>query len=77
MGWFGGELHPSGHPAFAFRADFSHTAVDDSPQAQAYDEVVNRPHEAKWTHELLGGAAAYEAAKAYEDHVASNGKLPA
>ncbi|KAI8712923.1 hypothetical protein NCS52_01392000 [Fusarium sp. LHS14.1] len=46
---------------------------NDSDQAQAYDQVVNRPHEAEWTHELLGGAAAFEAAKAYEDHVSRNG----
>ncbi|GJN71553.1 CipC1 protein, concanamycin induced protein C [Purpureocillium lilacinum] len=46
---------------------------NDSDQAQAYDQVVNRPHEAKWSHELIGGAAAFEAAKAYEDHVARNG----
>ncbi|KJK84207.1 hypothetical protein H634G_00570 [Metarhizium anisopliae BRIP 53293] len=45
----------------------------DSDQAQAYDQVTNRPHEAKWSHELIGGAAAFEAAKAYEDHVARNG----
>ncbi|KJZ72147.1 hypothetical protein HIM_08412 [Hirsutella minnesotensis 3608] len=47
---------------------------NDSDQAQAYDQVKNRPHEAKWSHELLGGAAAFEAAKAYEDHVAANGQ---
>ncbi|KAF4972606.1 hypothetical protein FSARC_879 [Fusarium sarcochroum] len=47
---------------------------DDSDQAQAYDQVQNRPHEAEWTHELLGGAAAYEAAKSYENHVARNGE---
>ncbi|KAM5344657.1 hypothetical protein ACJ41O_013192 [Fusarium nematophilum] len=47
---------------------------DDSDQAQAYDQVVNRPHEAQWSHELLGGAAAYEAAKAYENHVSRNGQ---
>ncbi|KAF4984064.1 hypothetical protein FZEAL_677 [Fusarium zealandicum] len=46
---------------------------DDSDQAQAYDQVVNRPHEAKWSHELLGGAAAFEAAKVYEDHASQNG----
>ncbi|KAH7254444.1 hypothetical protein FSOLCH5_011503 [Fusarium solani] len=45
----------------------------DSDQAQAYDQVVNRPHEAEWSHELLGGAAAFEAAKAYENHVSRNG----
>lgn len=47
---------------------------DDSQQAQAYQQVTERPHEAEWSHELLGGAAAYEAAKAYENHVAENGK---
>ncbi|UPK95665.1 hypothetical protein LCI18_006600 [Fusarium solani-melongenae] len=46
---------------------------NDSDQAQAYDQVVNRPHEAEWSHELLGGAAAFEAAKAYENHVSRNG----
>ncbi|PFH58488.1 hypothetical protein XA68_13596 [Ophiocordyceps unilateralis] len=46
---------------------------DDSQEARAYEEVTQRPHEAKFSHELLGGAAAFEAAKAYEDHVAENG----
>lgn len=36
--------------------------------------MTQRPHEAKWSHELIGGAAAYEAMKAYEDHEARNGK---
>jgi hypothetical protein len=36
--------------------------------------VNNAPHKAALSHELIGGAAAYEAAKAYEDHVAANGK---
>ncbi|KAI6771560.1 hypothetical protein HG531_009185 [Fusarium graminearum] len=47
---------------------------DDSNPAQAYEQVTQRPHEAEWSHELIGGAAAYEAAKAYEDHVARNGQ---
>lgn len=50
------------------------SATDNSDQAQAYEQVTERPHEAKWSHELIGGAAAYEAAKAYEDHVARNGE---
>lgn len=32
------------------------------------------PHEASLSHELLGGAVAFEAAKAYEDHCAREGK---
>jgi hypothetical protein len=33
------------------------------------------PHEAKISHELIAAAASYEAAKAYEDHVAENGSF--
>lgn len=46
---------------------------EDSEQAQAYDQVTNRPHEASWSVELIAGAASYEAAKAYEEHVAKTG----
>ncbi|KAF8896444.1 putative phosphoglycerate mutase family protein [Infundibulicybe gibba] len=47
---------------------------DDSDQAQAYNEVTNAPHQATLSHELIAAAASYEAAKAYEDHVAENGQ---
>ncbi|CAE6464037.1 unnamed protein product [Rhizoctonia solani] len=50
---------------------------DDSSQAQAYDQFNNtnlQPHQADWVHELIAGAAAFEAAKAYENHVAENGQ---
>ncbi|KAF8513511.1 hypothetical protein JB92DRAFT_213050 [Gautieria morchelliformis] len=47
---------------------------NDSYQAEAYSEVNNAPHKAALSHELIAGAAAYEAAKAYEDHVARNGQ---
>jgi len=47
---------------------------DDSDQAQAYDQVTNRPHEAEWSHELIAGAASFEAAKAYENHCEANGQ---
>lgn len=47
--------------------------TDDSEEAQYHDQVTNRPHEAQWSHELIGGAAAYEAMKAYEAHEARNG----
>ncbi|KDR70015.1 hypothetical protein GALMADRAFT_214784 [Galerina marginata CBS 339.88] len=47
---------------------------DDSDQAQAYDTVVNAPHKAELSHELIAAAASYEAAKQYEKHVAANGK---
>ncbi|KAL0949528.1 hypothetical protein HGRIS_009579 [Hohenbuehelia grisea] len=47
---------------------------DDSDQAQAYDQVVNAPHKAELSHELIAAAASYEAAKAYENHVAEHGQ---
>ncbi|PWN45671.1 hypothetical protein IE81DRAFT_344566 [Ceraceosorus guamensis] len=40
-----------------------------------HQEVYNgEPHEGKWTHELVGGAAAFEAMRKYEQHEAANGK---
>ncbi|KAI2789848.1 hypothetical protein POX_d05346 [Penicillium oxalicum] len=46
---------------------------DDSDEAQAYKKITQRPDRAEVSHTLLGDAAAYEAGKAYEDHVAANG----
>ncbi|KAJ5151289.1 uncharacterized protein N7482_010541 [Penicillium canariense] len=46
---------------------------NDSEEYRHHEVMTNRPHEAKWSHELIGGAAAYEAMKAYEDHEARNG----
>ncbi|KAH8827737.1 hypothetical protein DL96DRAFT_1600136 [Flagelloscypha sp. PMI_526] len=46
----------------------------DSEPANAYDQVVNAPHKAALSHELISAAASYEAAKAYEEHCAKNGK---
>ncbi|GAA5874470.1 hypothetical protein JCM1840_000789 [Sporobolomyces johnsonii] len=48
---------------------------DNSDQAQAAYKVQNEePHESSWSHELIAGAAAFEAQKAYANHVAENGK---
>ncbi|KAF8914661.1 CipC-like protein [Mucidula mucida] len=47
---------------------------NDSDQAQAYDQVVNAPHKAELSHELIAAAASFEAAKAYENHCEKNGK---
>ncbi|KAM0751453.1 hypothetical protein T439DRAFT_325589 [Meredithblackwellia eburnea MCA 4105] len=46
----------------------------DSQQAQAYDQVQSGENKSSWSHELIAGAAAFEAARAYEKHVAANGK---
>jgi len=48
-----------------------------SDEHGAYNQVQganSEEHKAKLSHEVIGGAAAYEAMKAYENHVASNGK---
>ncbi|KAG8681933.1 hypothetical protein FRC09_017135 [Ceratobasidium sp. 395] len=45
-----------------------------SDQAEAYNQVIQNPHEASLSHELIAGAASFEAAKAYEEHVSRNGK---
>ncbi|RUS32939.1 hypothetical protein BC938DRAFT_473734 [Jimgerdemannia flammicorona] len=36
--------------------------------------VITEEHKANWTHELLGGAAAFEAMKLYEDKQKKDGK---
>ncbi|KAF7365755.1 1 concanamycin induced protein c [Mycena venus] len=46
----------------------------ESDEAQAHNEVVNAPHKAALSHELIAAAASYEAAKAYEKHCEENGK---
>ncbi|KAI0039234.1 hypothetical protein FA95DRAFT_1567276 [Auriscalpium vulgare] len=47
---------------------------NDSDQAQAYSQYTTTPHKSELSHELIAGAASYEAAKAYENHVAKNGQ---
>jgi hypothetical protein len=46
---------------------------DDSDQAQAHSDVTGG-NQATFSHEVIAGAAAYEASKAYENHVAANGQ---
>lgn len=45
----------------------------DSDEAAAHQKVVNSPHKAALSHELIAAAASYEAAKAYEKHREENG----
>lgn len=53
--------------------------LDNSEVEQQFNDYnqhsQNQEHHAKLSHEIIGGAAAYEAAKAYEDHVAKNGEI--
>jgi len=61
MGWFGNDL-------------------DNSNQAQQYNDYQSAsqdaPNKASLSHELIGGAAAFEAAKAWENHKASQDGAP-
>ncbi|KLO14981.1 hypothetical protein SCHPADRAFT_825489 [Schizopora paradoxa] len=60
MGWF--DHGSDEHGAF--------NQVRPHPPRRSISDL----HKAKLSHEVIGGAAAYEAMKAYEDHVAKNGK---
>ncbi|CAO1619138.1 unnamed protein product [Parajaminaea phylloscopi] len=43
--------------------------------SDAHEDVYGgREHESKFSHELIGGAAAFEAMRAYEQHEAREGK---
>ncbi|KAA1466397.1 hypothetical protein DENSPDRAFT_862438 [Dentipellis sp. KUC8613] len=46
----------------------------DSDEHSAYSQVNEAPHKAELSHELIAGAASYEAAKAWEKHLQENGK---
>jgi len=48
---------------------------DNHEASRAYNIIQGTsPHKGEITHELLAGAAAYEASKAYEKHCAAHGK---
>ncbi|KAG8979866.1 hypothetical protein FRB95_009805 [Tulasnella sp. JGI-2019a] len=50
--------------------------ADRNDLRNAHEEVTNAPHKAKLSHELIAGAAAFEAAKAYEHHQIKKGETP-
>ncbi|KAK8865660.1 hypothetical protein IAR55_000805 [Kwoniella newhampshirensis] len=50
---------------------------DASGRDQVYGiDPENPEHKSKLSHELIGGAAGFEAMKAYEQHCAQNGQPP-
>jgi len=51
---------------------------DQQQASDAYDQVNNATpdNKASLSHELIAGAASFEAAKAYENHEAANGQPP-
>lgn len=40
---------------------------------EQHEQVHSDKHEGKLSHELIAGAASYEAVKAYQEHCAKNG----
>ncbi|GJJ14816.1 hypothetical protein Clacol_009084 [Clathrus columnatus] len=49
--------------------------IDENFTETTYvEEYGQQPHKAEFSHELIAGAASFEAAKAYEKHCAANGK---
>ncbi|KAF7727469.1 hypothetical protein EC973_007447 [Apophysomyces ossiformis] len=45
-----------------------------SQHAEVHKEEEEEGHKGSFTHELIAGAAAYEAVKAYNEHCEKNGK---
>jgi len=53
---------------------FSHDdAADVHQQVYGYDGQVQEQHKSKFSHEVVAGAAGFEAMKAYEDHLRKQG----
>lgn len=73
MGWFSGE---SDMALFLLLSCIeTDLDPDDSDEAKAYNEWDQAPHKAELSHELIAGAAAFEAAKAWEKHQEENGTV--
>ncbi|KAF8974918.1 hypothetical protein BGZ46_009590 [Entomortierella lignicola] len=45
----------------------THHEIHEKNHAEVYRPDVSEEHKATWSHELIGGAAAFEAFKLYED----------
>jgi len=55
---------------------FFSSSEDENTWSGAHQQVNDAEHKAKLSHELIAGAASYEAAKAWEKHQEANGKPP-
>ncbi|KAG9028434.1 hypothetical protein FRB95_006512 [Tulasnella sp. JGI-2019a] len=53
---------------------FWETKEDEETWQTSHNEVINAPHKAALSHELIAAAASYEAAKAFEKHEEEHGK---
>ncbi|KAG8902656.1 hypothetical protein FRC01_009521 [Tulasnella sp. 417] len=55
---------------------FFSSSEDEQTWKTAHQQVTSAGHKAELSHELIAGAAAYEAAKAWEKHQEDNGAPP-
>lgn len=55
---------------------FGHHEAKNANEQVYGNEQPTREHKSSWTHEIIAGAAGFEAMKAYEDHVRRSGKKP-
>lgn len=55
---------------------FWNSSEDENTWADAHQQVNDAGHKAELSHELIAGAAAYEAAKEWEKHQEENGEPP-
>ncbi|KAG8875790.1 hypothetical protein FRB97_004730, partial [Tulasnella sp. 331] len=56
--------------------EFFSSQADADNLKNAQQAITDAPHKAKLSHELIAGAAALEAARAWEHHKAKNGEPP-
>ncbi|KIO25186.1 hypothetical protein M407DRAFT_8565 [Tulasnella calospora MUT 4182] len=55
---------------------FWNSSEDEKTWGDANQQVKDAGHKAELSHELIAGAAAYEASKAWEKHQEENGEKP-
>lgn len=55
---------------------FNHKKSEETHRDVYSQTYIAEQHKNKWTHEVIAGAAGFEAMKAYENHVRSTGQKP-
>lgn len=76
MGWFGSDSDQAqAYNQVCFLSlNLYYRHLADQDRYLQVDDTDFQKHSPSTAHELIGGAAAYEAMKAYENHAAKNGK---
>lgn len=74
MGWF--ENGSDEHQAYEEVPHLLHSRNSSPDYISPTFQVTNNRHKPELSHELLAGAASFEAAREYEKHVERNGTPP-